>query len=455
MTADAVSAIGVFVLVSIVRFGADGWVTTWASAGAAAWPLAIAYGLGWVLTLWVYGLYRMRSRWSARTELSDIAKAGLLLAVLAFAALFLFKLPNVSRLFLIVLFPAQVAVTTASRFALRRIFAEFRSRGYNTRYMLVVGTGPDAEAFADRVELHRELGLEVIGHVAEPGRTDRPRRRVLGSIDEIETILHTDVVDEIAICLSPEDVRFIEPVTRLCADEGRIVRIPLGEAGLTVPGARLEEFDGTVVGSLVYGPDRALSLLVKRLLDASLSAAALVVLSPVFLLTAVAIRRLDGGPILFRQNRVGLHGRTFQVVKFRTMVRDAERQLAGLEGRNEILGHAFKVTDDPRLSRSGPFLRRTSLDELPQLWNVFRGEMSLVGPRPPLPSEVADYDVWHRRRLSMKPGITGLWQVEARREPDFDRWVAMDLAYIDRWSLWLDLKIMARTIPAVLAGEGR
>jgi exopolysaccharide biosynthesis polyprenyl glycosylphosphotransferase len=455
MTADAASAIGVFVLVSIVRFGADGWVQTWAAAGAAAVPLAIAYSLGWVLTLWVDGLYRMRSRWSARTEIGDIAKAGLFLAVLAFAALFLFKLPNVSRLFLVVLFPTQVAVTTVSRFAFRRAFAAFRSRGHNTRFVLVVGTSPGAEAFADRIELHRELGLTVIGHLAEPGSTYEPRRRVLGSIHDIQRILHAEVVDEVAICLSADDVQYVEPVTRLCADEGRVVRIPLGEAGLTVPGARLEDFDGIVVGSLVYGPDRALSLLAKRLLDAALSAAALIVLSPVFLVTTLVLLRLDGRPVLFRQTRVGLHGRTFEVVKFRTMVPDAEEQLPALAALNEIRGHAFKVTDDPRLTRSGRFLRRTSLDELPQFWNVFRGQMSLVGPRPPLPSEVAEYDVWHRRRLSMKPGITGLWQVEARREPDFDRWVAVDLAYIDRWSLWLDVKILARTIPAVFAGEGR
>jgi exopolysaccharide biosynthesis polyprenyl glycosylphosphotransferase len=455
MTADALSAIAVFVAVSIFRFGANGWVDAWANAGAAAWPLAIAYSIGWSMTLWVNGLYRMRSRWSARTELADIARAGLLLAVLAFAALFLFKLPNVSRLFLLTLFPAQVAVTTASRLALRLIFANFRSRGYNTRYALVIGTGRAAEAFADRIEHHRELGLRVIGHLSSPGSARRPRRPVLGSVDEIETVLHAHVVDEVAICLSGSDVQYVEPITRLCADEGRVVRIPITDGGLTVPGARLEEFDGIVVASLVYGPDRILSLIVKRLLDLVLSAAALVVLSPLFLVVAIAIRRVDGQPILFRQARVGLHGRSFQVVKFRTMVPDAERLLGSIEDLNEIHGHAFKLTDDPRLSRSGGFLRRTSLDELPQLWNVLRGEMSLVGPRPPLPREVADYDVWHRRRLSMKPGITGLWQVEARRDAEFDRWVAMDLAYIDRWSLWLDLKIIVRTIPAVLAGEGR
>jgi lipopolysaccharide/colanic/teichoic acid biosynthesis glycosyltransferase len=159
--------------------------------------------------------------------------------------------------------------------------------------------------------------------------------------------------------------------------------------------------------------------------------------------------------VLFSQTRVGLHGRRFQLYKFRTMAPDAEQRLAEIEHLNEVRGAAFKLTYDPRMTRSGPFLRRTGLDELPQLWNVLRGDMSLVGPRPPLPQEVAGYDVWHRRRLSMKPGITGLWQVSARREPEFDRWVRLDLEYIDRWSLLLDLKIMLRTVPALVSQEGR
>jgi lipopolysaccharide/colanic/teichoic acid biosynthesis glycosyltransferase len=161
------------------------------------------------------------------------------------------------------------------------------------------------------------------------------------------------------------------------------------------------------------------------------------------------------GPAIFRQTRVGLHGRLFEVYKFRTMIDGAESQLEDLLEHNEIRGHAFKVTNDPRVTKVGRWLRRTSLDELPQLLNVLRGEMSLVGPRPPLPSEVAGYDIWHRRRLSMKPGMTGLWQIRARREADFDRWVETDLEYIDTWSFWLDLKIMLRTIPAVLGREGR
>jgi exopolysaccharide biosynthesis polyprenyl glycosylphosphotransferase len=250
-----------------------------------------------------------------------------------------------------------------------------------------------------------------------------------------------------------EQAGLIEPITRLCEEEGRIVRIPLGEASLTLPGGRVEEFDGIPVLSLVYGPDRAVALAGKRVLDVVLAAVALVVLAPVLLVIALVVRMVDGGPVLFQQTRVGLHGRPFKVAKFRSMAPDAERRLEGLRIQNEIRGPAFKLTNDPRLTRTGRVLRATSLDELPQIWNVLLGQMSLVGPRPPLPSEVEGYDLWHRRRLSMKPGITGLWQVQGRREEDFDRWVELDLAYIDRWSIWLDVKIIARTIPAMFQGR--
>jgi lipopolysaccharide/colanic/teichoic acid biosynthesis glycosyltransferase len=176
-----------------------------------------------------------------------------------------------------------------------------------------------------------------------------------------------------------------------------------------------------------------------------------VVLSPALLAIAVAVRLREGPPILFRQVRVGLHGRRFDVLKFRTMATDAEARYAELVNRSDP--RAFKLTDDPRITRTGHFLRRTSLDELPQLWNVLKGEMSLVGPRPAPPREVDGYDLWHRRRLSMKPGITGLWQVTARRSEAFDDRAQLDLSYIDRWSLWLDVKILARTIPAAFEGR--
>ncbi len=456
MAADGLSAVALFVAVSVLRFGSSDWLTVWTGAGIDGRFLALAYGLAWVVATWLLGLYRLRVRWSVRSELVDLVRADILVAVATFALLFLFKLPNVSRLFLVELFAAQIVLSVAVRIAIRLVFAWARSHGRNTRWVLVVGSGPAAEAFADLLERHVELGLRVVGHLAwgdETTADDPPARPVLGRAEEIAAILHDRVVDEVAICVPAADLRLVEPIARLCEEEGRVVRIPLDDLGFALPGGRVEELDGLPILSLVYGPDRAISLVLKRLLDIAIAAGALVVLSPVYAGVALWIRAVDGSPILFRQVRVGVHGRRFEVVKFRSMVPDAEDRLEALAAHNEINGPAFKLTDDPRLSRTGRTLRRTSLDELPQFWNVLRGEMSVVGPRPPLPDEVADYDIWHRRRLSMKPGITGLWQVAARREQEFDRWVALDLDYIDRWSLWLDLKIILRTVPAMLQGR--
>ena len=453
MGADALIAFGLFIGTSILRFG-DVWLGTWRAAGIDAPAAAALYATTWVTLLWILGLYRLRARWTARIEIKDVGRAAVLLGLITFSALFAFKLPDVSRLFLLTLFVAQVVLTVASRAVVRAVLHGLRDRGYNLRYMLVVGTGKDARRFADRVERHRELGIRVIGHLAVHGSPRvAGKRPVLGSMDDIETVLHDRIVDEVAVCLPADDLHWVEPVARLCEEVGKIVRIPLDDVPVSLPGGRVEDFDGGKVLSLVYGPDRAVGLVAKRLIDVALGGVAMILLLPVFAIIGLAIYLSDGRPVIFRQTRVGLHGRPFEVAKFRTMVPDAEARISELEDQNEIKGHAFKITDDPRLTRIGRILRATSLDELPQVWNVLLGEMSLVGPRPPLPREVAGYDLWHRRRLSMKPGITGLWQVAARRDDDFDRWVALDLAYIDRWSIWLDLKIMAKTIPAMLQGR--
>src|SRR4051794_16133161 len=450
---DALSAFVLFVGISLIRFGPS-WIEVWDRVGVNWAVLAAIWSMGWVSGLWLMDFYRIRWRWSVRGEIRDVLQAATLLAVAMFSALFVFKLPDVSRLFLISLFVTQATVTLVIRLSTRFALAGLRDRGRNRSYLLVVGTGTTARSFADRVERHRELGLGVIGHLAVgDAPTAVGGRPVLGTVDDIEDVLHGQVVDEVAICLGSEHAALIEPITRLCEEEGKIVRIPMGDLGLTLPGGRVEEFDGIPILSLVYGPDRAVSLVVKRVLDVLLSAVALVLLSPIFLILALWIIALDGRPVLFQQTRVGLHGRPFTVVKSGRRAPEAEALLGARAAQNEIRGQAFKLSDDPRQSRRGRIRRATSLDELPQLGNVLRGEMSLVGPRPPLPSEVERYDVWHRRRLSMKPGITGLWQVEARRDEDFDRWVELDLAYIDRWSVWLDLKIMIRTIPAMLEGR--
>ena len=295
----------------------------------------------------------------------------------------------------------------------------------------------------------------MVGHLDAGGERRTVTRQILGTIEQIEEILHRDVIDEVAICLPVSQWSRIDEIARLCEDEGKIVRIPMYVLEHTLSTGRVEEFAGVPIYSIVSGPDRVLGMIAKRVLDFVGAAILLVVLSPIFVAIGLAVRATSDGPVLFGQTRVGMNGRRFRVIKFRTMVQGAEAALAELLDRNEVRGHAFKMTNDPRTTRIGRFLRRTSLDELPQLWNVIRGQMSLVGPRPPLPAEVAGYTVWHRRRLSMKPGMTGLWQVRDRREQEFDRWVETDLEYIDSWSFWLDLKIIFQTIPAVLSRQGR
>jgi exopolysaccharide biosynthesis polyprenyl glycosylphosphotransferase len=453
MASDFVAASALFVLVSLARYGAD-WVAQWQTLGLDGRLAAIAYGAAWVVLVWLGGLYRLRARWSLRGDAMGLLRAAGLLTLAVIVVLFVVHVSDASRLLIGVLLISTAALAVVTRLVLRVLLTAARRRGYMTRFMLIVGANAAAQDFADRIERHTDLGLRVVGHLDAGDVMPGLKRPVIAHLDDIERILHARVVDEVAICLPVEHWDMVEPVTRLCAGEGRAVRIPGDGRGPLVAGARSEDFDGLTVASLVYGPDRAVALALKRAADAILAGTLLVVLSPVFAVLALYVRR-EGGPVLFRQTRVGLNGRLFTMLKFRTMATDAEERLPEVEHLNELRGRAFKLTNDPRLTRSGPFLRRTGLDELPQLWNVLRGDMSLVGPRPPLPTEVAGYDVWHRRRLSMKPGITGLWQVSARREAEFDRWVAIDLEYIDRWSLWLDVKIMARSLPAILAQEGR
>ena len=409
----------------------------------------------WVMILWLHGGYRPRARWSIRSDARLIARALGLLAIATFAFLYLAKLPDVSRPYLIALFASLLAATLGVRIVLRTTFGTARRRGHNRRNVLVLGTGGRARDLAAKLENHAELGLNVVGFLGDATDELPARWPYLGPIENLQNVIHDRVVDEVAICLFTEDWGLIESIATTCEAEGKLVRLPVPMPRLTIATAHVEDLDGTPVLSLLSGPNAALALVFKRMIDVAAAAAGMVMLAPLLGAIALTIALKEGRPIFYRQERVGLQGRRFNLVKFRSMVADAEGMLDSLQGQNEIEGHAFKMSADPRITGIGNFLRRSSLDELPQLWNVLVGEMSLVGPRPPLPREVAEYDVWHRRRLSMKPGITGLWQVEGRNLAEFDRWVQKDLEYIDRWSPWLDIQILLRTIPAVIRADGR
>ena len=449
LVGDGAAAMCLFVAVSMVRFGA-GWQQTWMAAGGEWWVWAVGYGALWAGAEWLQELDQLRSRWTFRGEVTDILRAGVVVAVGVFSVLFLVHAPDVSRLFLITLFACQIGLSIVQRRALRVLLAVARHRGLGVRHLLVLGTGPEARAVAERLENHPALAHRVLGYLGRPSESVPD---VLGPLDLFETILSEVVADELIAAFAADEVAYLEPVVSLCQQTGRRVRVVLRPELAPISGGRVETLAGLEILTVSSGPDRVLSLAAKRILDIALAAVALLVAGLPLLVIALAIRLDDRGPILFRQTRVGLHGRPFRIVKFRTMVPDAELRRAELTLLNEISGPAFKLKADPRTTRVGRVLRRASLDELPQFWNVLRGQMSIVGPRPPLPDEVAGYDLWHRRRLSMKPGITGLWQVSARLEEEFDRWVELDLRYIDRWSLWLDLKIMVRTVPAMLSGR--
>jgi exopolysaccharide biosynthesis polyprenyl glycosylphosphotransferase len=453
MVSDGLTAGLLFLFLTSIRLDVlDG---TWSETRIRPIEVATVYGLLWVSTLWFVGLYRLRTHWTLLGEVVDVLRAAVLLLFMSLAVLFTFDLTSVSRLLIGMLFIAQPAITVTSRVALRLLLERLRAGGRLRREMLIIGAGQTAENFANSVERQKELGLHVMGHLLGPRDTESVTQRpVIGTIDEIASVLANQVVDEVAICLEPVDWAFVEPATRICEEQGKIVRVSLEPIGGVLQGGKFEEVGDTAVVSFLYGPDRFVSMLFKRIFDIGASLLLLFLLSPILAIVALYIRVVDGSPILFRHDRVGLHGRVFTCLKFRTMVPDAEEQMDTMAELNDMKGPAFKVWNDPRVTPTGRVLRRWSLDELPQLINVLRGEMSIVGPRPAPPREVEGYSIWHRRRLSMRPGLTGYWQVEARSDDSFDRRAELDLQYIDRWSLWMDLKIMARTIPAILSQPG-
>ncbi|HEY9420692.1 MAG TPA: sugar transferase, partial [Thermoanaerobaculia bacterium] len=280
------------------------------------------------------------------------------------------------------------------------------------------------------------------------------RYPILGQMDDIPRLVEHHVVDDVIFAVTRRDLDRLEDLFLSLQEQGIRTRFAMDLFPHTRARVDLEDLDGMPLMSFATTPTNTFQLMAKRLLDVVLASLLLLLAMPIVGLIALVIKATSGGSILFRQTRCGLNGRIFTLYKFRTMVADAEERRLDLLHLNEMNGPVFKLRSDPRVTFFGRFLRRFSLDELPQLWNVLRGDMSLVGPRPPIPEEVAKYQRWQRRRLAMKPGLTCLWQVSGRNDLDFDRWMQLDLEYIDSWSPLLDLKILLKTIPAVLSGKG-
>ncbi|HLI83660.1 MAG TPA: sugar transferase [Bryobacteraceae bacterium] len=352
---------------------------------------------------------------------------------------------------------------TAGRLAglIRREFAA-------PHYVMVVGTGQRAVRLAEALERSVEYGIRLRGFLCEhrlvsqgtisqvgPSGTGLAlaTRYPVKPIAELPALLRQHVIDEIIFAVESDRLSDLEEYFLLCDEEGVRTRVAVDFFPHINSTVSLEKFGATPLLTFSAAPYDEIRLLIKRAVDIVLAAAGLIVLSPLMLLIAVAIRLTSPGPAIFRQVRCGLNGRRFLFYKFRSMCENAEELKAGLAHLN-TRQTAFKIPDDPRLTPVGRFLRKFSIDEWPQLWNVLRGDMSLVGPRPAVPGEVDQYQRWQRRRLRMRPGLTCLWAVSGRDAVDFDTWMKMDMQYIDNWSLALDWKILLRTIPRVLTGRG-
>ncbi|MFA9370770.1 MAG: sugar transferase [Labilibaculum antarcticum] len=339
-----------------------------------------------------------------------------------------------------------------------RIFKMLRGKGYNTRNVLIVADDESYLHFIDRMLFIRDWGYNVWAIMSD-GKLIKNKYeshvRVLHEHFQLTEIIDANVVDEVIYCKGKFDNEEVRALIYACSEVGVTFRVYSELLSVVSQRSHLTYFKELPFLTFANHTKNYFALKVKELLDFLFSFAIVIFISPVLLGIAVAIKIEDGGSIFFRQRRVGLNGRIFDCLKFRTMVENAEALRVKLENLNEQSGPVFKIKNDPRVTRVGRFLRKTSLDELPQFFNVLKGEMSVVGPRPPIPSEVQQYQRWQRRRLSMKPGITCIWQVSGRNNIPFEEWMKLDMLYIDTWSLKLDLILFLSTIKVVFTGEGQ
>ena len=406
-----------------------------------------------------FGVYRpSRTRPFSQIFFSVIKTSAITAFILiAFNTFFNSDQAPYSKQFIFVYLLISASLLVMEKISIFAFSRFIREKGYNIRYVIIVGTGRRACKVARLIKRHKEWGFQIIGLIdKDPALlgTKKMGVEVIGILDDVPNILRERVVDQVIFVVPRLWLGDIEPVILKCELRGVETYIALDLFNLQITHGRIDNMAGLPLLNFNPAFMRQEDLFIKRAIDIFASLLLLVLLSPVFLFVAIMIKTTSEGPIIFKQIRCGLNGRKFRMLKFRSMVMDAETMMGELKKLSETDGPVFKMEKDPRLTPIGSFLRKASIDELPQLINVLMGEMSLVGPRPPLPQEVEQYDDWQRRKLSLRPGITCLWQVSGRSTISFRKWMELDLVYIDNWSLGLDFKILLRTIPAVLLQKG-
>ena len=461
---DVALLVGSFIaaaLVSLDRVGATSLAQFLASrVSVRNFLLFAALLLIWHSLFSFVGLYESKRLSRKRAEALHVLAATSLATVVLFLVGSLFSLSVNHPLFLSLFWLVSTTTAVLSRRLLRFLLEQIRLRGRNLREVLIVGTNQRAIALADTLRAHPALGYRILGFVDQdwPGMKEfhKTDYAYICDLNAFSSFLRESVVDEVVLAL-PIKSSYSESsrIAALCWEQGITTRFlsDLFDLKMTHARARCLDYDSLITIDARAPEGQPTSL--KRLLDVLISLACIICFAPIFLITALLIKLSSSGPVFFAQRRLGFNKRVFSVYKFRTMVEGAEKKQAELERLNEVTGPVFKIKDDPRVTTIGRFLRKTSIDELPQLFNVLKGDMSLVGPRPlPLRDCRGFEKDWHRRRFSVRPGITCLWQISGRSSLHFERWMELDMEYIDRWSIWLDLKILFRTIPAVLKGSG-
>jgi len=414
----------------------------------------------------LYIPFRTRSFAGIFATIATCVAAGTLFLV---SSLYLLHYHDISRMFIGIYALALIVLLTLSKGVIYFTLRYHRKRDYNTRNVLIIGCRKMATEMIKAILKNPGSGYRILGCLeldrkedSHPVNTEVYRGvKVIGTLDDYTAILLNRTVDEIIFAQILDRIENINQIIHFAEQLGINVRImpdfQIQRIMYRPETARMyiDQFVGMPTIALSSVTEREGEMVIKNFIDYIGAGLGLVVLSPLFLIISFLIKTTSPGPVLFSQLRCGLNGRQFRMLKFRTMHNGAEQKLDELKDKNEMDGPVFKMSNDPRVTPIGRFLRRTSLDELPQLINVLRGEMSLVGPRPPIPEEVEQYKPWQRRRLSMKPGLTCLWQVNGRNRIDFEKWMRLDLQYIDNWSLWLDMKLLAQTVKEVVTFHGR
>ncbi len=411
----------------------------------------------WCFMFYLNGMYRsMRTR--RLFEIIWIIIKSCFFASLGLGTIiFLLKLHVVSRVFFVIFTISTFAFILFEKIMLFSFMHYVRKKGRNYRQLLIVGTGKRAADFIEKIQNHQEWGLRIIGAINDDSSRQIERVSdisVIGTLKDLTKILHEQAVDEVIFVIPRSRLSHVESAINECETEGIKATIAVDLFNLKIARSNPTDLDGIPLVSFETTVAKEWELFIKRVIDIIISGTGIVLLSPIFLVVSVLIKLTSPGPVLYRQQRLGLNGRRFLLNKFRTMYQGAHQALSKVGDLNEMNGSDFKKKKIRWITPIGRLLRKFSIDELPQLFNVFLGHMSFVGPRPTVPDEVVLYSCWQRRRFSMKPGITCLWQIKGRNNIGHEEWMKMDLEYLDNWSLWLDFKILIKTIPVVIFGIG-